>query len=153
MIVVVLKLLLLGSIFVADCSGQACANTCPPLDDSGSPIESLCVGDTLTESTSFTYQTCYPTVSELSLASLATQYDVIVVSNYYVGCNAGRRESGVYAYSSQRLHDANERVVFVSAIHGGGCSTWGGLWESFGESTFDYPITTMPLTISDDDYR
>lgn len=146
---------LLSLLLLTHTNAQGCANTCPPLDDGGNPVESLCIGDTLTTQTWFPYSTCHPTSAPTSIdfASLATSYDVIVVSNFYVGCNAGRREAGVFAYTSQRLHDANANVVFVSALHGNSCAAWSDKYNDFAEDTFGLTPTTMPITIEDDDYR
>jgi len=94
------KSFLLTVLLIKHCDAQ-CSSTCPPIDDSGNPVESLCVGDTFTSSVSSSYDTCYPAnaPAEIDFNSLKSSYDVIVVSNYYVGCNAGRRESGVYGES------------------------------------------------------
>ncbi|GMI03922.1 hypothetical protein TrLO_g6693 [Triparma laevis f. longispina] len=131
-----------------------CSATCPPLE-SGVPVASLCQGDVFSSSQSSTsYSTCYPSTGPASInfADLATSYDFIVVANYFVGCNAGRRESGVYAYSSQKLHDLHPNVVFVSTVKGGGCTSWSKTYKDFAESTFDYTVTSMPITVSDNDY-
>jgi hypothetical protein len=108
-------------------TAQGCSNTCPPLEG-GVPIEdSLCVGDEFS-SPSSSYSTCWPiidgTPESVDFSQLAEDYDIIVVANYFVGCNAGRRESGVFAYSAQHLHDEHPNVMFISSVKGagsGGC--------------------------------
>lgn len=90
-------------LLLPDNTSAQCSATCPPLE-SGVPVASLCQGDVFSSSQSSTsYSTCYPSTGPASInfADLAISYDFIVVANYFVGCNAGRRESGVYAYSSQ----------------------------------------------------
>ena len=148
-----LLLLLLPPSSLAQCSSQ-----CPPLE-SGVPIPSLCTGDNffMDAKASISYSTCSPAdgPSEIVFSELAAAYDFIVVANYFVGCNAGRRESGVYAYTSQRLHDEHRNVVFISTVKGGGtgaCASWSKTYADFAESTFDYPITSMPITVADTDY-
>lgn len=49
-----------------------------------------------------------------------------VVANYYTGCEAGRRESGVFAGLAQRIHDeTGGKVIFVTSLKGGGsCVEW-----------------------------
>ena len=78
---------------------------------------------------------------------------VTVLANYYTGCEAGRRESGVFAGLAQRLRDSSAgRINFVVSLKGGGdCATWAQIYreDAIGLGYTVTP-TTMPLTISDD---
>ena len=107
-----------------------------------------------TTARSVQHDVCWPSsaTSTIDFTSLADVYDVIVISNYFVGCNAGRRESGVYAYTSQRLHDEHSNVVFLSSVKGGGCETWTERYNDFAEAEFGLKPTTMPITIEDSSY-
>ncbi|GMH84930.1 hypothetical protein TrST_g12806 [Triparma strigata] len=132
-----------------------CSPTCPPLEG-GVPVASLCEGDDFSadSKSSVSYPTCYPSggPESIKFSDLASSYDFIVVANYFVGCNAGRRESGVYAYTSQKLHDLHKNIVFVSAVRGGGCVSWSNTFKDFAEETFGYTVSSMPITVADSDY-
>ena len=138
-------------LLLTEYAAAQCSSTCPPME-SGVEVPSLCTGDDMPSSTAV-HEVCWPSsISTVDFKSLAADYDVIVISNYFVGCNAGRRESGVYAYTSQRLHDEHPNVVFLSSVKGGGCETWTERYNEFAEAEFGLLPTTMPITIEDTSY-
>ena len=106
--------------------GQGCSNTCPPLNDIGIPQDSLCEGDVpLPSETDTKFNSCFGKIKKFELNDFIGPGRVTVVSNYYFGCNAGRRESGVYAHVAQRLYDEyGDRVTFVASNKGASCSYW-----------------------------
>ena len=86
-------------------ASDGCSNTCPPINF-GTEVPALCVGDTIDafvgSNINKVYDVCYPkTLSgdgimpsfRLSDFRMSSKH-VIVIANYYTGCNAGRRESG-----------------------------------------------------------
>ena len=94
-------------------AGDGCSNACPPINF-GTEVPALCVGDTIDtfvgSNINKVYDVCYPKTSNgdgimpsfrLSDFRMSSKH-VIVIANYYTGCNAGRRESGVYAHVAQR---------------------------------------------------
>ncbi len=131
-----------------------CDATCPPI---GYEFDTshLCPGSSLDDiSASKSYEVCYPQNSgTVSLSSFREKGFVTVLSNVYTGCEAGRREAGVFAGLSQRIYEeTGGNVVFVSSLKGGGdCSKWAEIYEndavkmglSVGVSAW-----TMPLTVS-----
>ena len=150
-------------------SGQGCTDTCPPLDDTGKEIPSLCVDSKVPESyLQKSYDTCHPspadvpsTPSSFTLDDLAADEDtVIVMANHYIGCNAGRRESGVFAHVAQKYHDMyntkKNKIVFVTSLKGGSaCENWASIYQNdavrlFPDSTVK--PTEMPWTVSDENY-
>lgn len=111
-----------------------CDATCPPLGFEWDTSH-LCPGsivDSLTATRK--HKICHPNQSlifpqnELSFDEFRKPGYVTVVANYYTGCEAGRRESGVFAGIAQRIHDeTGGRVNFVSSLKGGGnCVDWAG---------------------------
>lgn len=109
-----------------------CDASCPP-QGYESDSSHLCPGafvDSITASRQ--YEICHPTPSELFSNNLLSFDEfkqkgyVTVVANYYTGCEAGRRESGVYAGIAQRIHDeTGGKVNFVTSLKGGGnCNEW-----------------------------
>src|SRR6056300_1567105 len=94
-----------------------CSASCPPL---GYEYDSthLCPGDSVDYATSTRQHIiCHPTPTssldtnlypnnKLSFSQYKQPGYVTVIANYYTGCEAGRRESGVYAGLAQRIHDA-----------------------------------------------
>lgn len=81
-----------------------------------------------------------------------------MIANFYVGCNAGRRESGVFAHVAQRYYDAfPNNVMFVSSLKGGAsCGTWAFMYQA--DARVLYPQssvipTEMPLTVNDANYE
>ena len=153
-------------------SGQGCASTCPPLDDIGKAIPSLCVNSTVPASyLRKSYDICHPlpaqvpsTPTSFTLDDLTADEDtVIVMANHYIGCNAGRRESGVFAHVAQRYHDMyntdtsqKKRIVFVTSLKGGSaCERWADIYQSDAVRLF--PDSTvkpaeMPWTVADTNY-
>ena len=150
---------------------QGCANTCPPVNY-GSIVPALCVGDAADAfaDTSRTYPVCYPTagadnggVSSFRFEDFRGEPEsgrqrVTVVANYYTGCNAGRRESGVFAHVAQRFYDkyGPRRTAFIQSVKGGGtCEQWAGIYQGDAKALFPGSGVTareMPLTVDDVDY-
>ncbi|KAL7541023.1 hypothetical protein ACHAXR_010569 [Thalassiosira sp. AJA248-18] len=134
-----------------------CDATCPPLGYE-SDSSHLCPGNTVDASAaSRLHDICHPTTTnnnnynKLSFNSFKKRGHVTVIANYYSGCIAGRRESGVYAGIAQRIHDdTSGRVNFVTSLKGGAdCSYWADMYQgdalSMGLNGGVKP-STMPLT-------
>merc|ERR1740130_2622457 len=104
--------------------GQGCTNVCPPINF-GVVVPALCEGDIIDgdgdvgisdynvkADVNRVYDVCYPT-AEGGEQNLSFKFDdfrgpsntVTVIANYYTGCNAGRRESGVFAHVAQKYYD------------------------------------------------
>eukprot|EP00579_Thalassiosira_antarctica_P010657 CAMPEP_0201910854 /NCGR_PEP_ID=MMETSP0903-20130614/2060_1 /ASSEMBLY_ACC=CAM_ASM_000552 /TAXON_ID=420261 /ORGANISM="Thalassiosira antarctica, Strain CCMP982" /LENGTH=1038 /DNA_ID=CAMNT_0048445531 /DNA_START=117 /DNA_END=3233 /DNA_ORIENTATION=- len=142
-----------------------CDPSCPPLGYE-SDSSHLCPGSTVDVSAaSRLHDICHPLNSglaavsnnKLSFDAFKKKGHVTVIANYYTGCEAGRRESGVYAGIAQRIHDdTNGLVNFVSSLKGGGsCSMWAGTYQSDALSmglNDGVKPSTMPLTVSDESY-
>ena len=136
-----------------------CDPSCPPLGFE-SDSSHLCPGDAVDSFASLRlHDICHPTTNnfannKLSFDAFRKRGHVTVIANYYTGCEAGRRESGVYAGIAQRIHDATGgRVNFVTSLKGGGdCSAWASIYQadalSMGLNGGVRP-STMPLTIGD----
>ena len=139
-----------------------CDASCPPrgYEDAGAH---LCPGASVDAATASRVRAvCHPTAAAgphstgLSLEDFRGGGRVTVLANYYTGCEAGRREAGVYAGIAQRIHDdTGGRVHFVTSLKGGGnCATWAGIYQSdalsLGWNNGVRP-SAMPLTVSDDD--
>ena len=133
-----------------------CSSDCTPGDGT------LCVGDRVPLADASEFRAvCYPTVdgtpSSVALTGATDGADdaankIVVVSNYYAGCNAGRREASAFAWIAQTLADAHANVRFVSGLKGGSsCAGWGATYESYAESTWGVAIEQQPLTVYDDD--
>jgi len=153
-LIVILSLFTVGN-------GQGCSNTCPPLNF-GKPVKSLCEGDDASDSIDVTksIDVCYPT--EISMKNF--RWDefkgagkITVIGNYYTGCNAGRRESGVFAHVAQRLYNEyGNRVTFIQSVKGGGtCWQWAKVYQE--DAVNLYPNSNvvpkeMPLSVYDSDY-
>jgi len=141
---------------------QYCADTCPPLNNVGRPVASLCVGDATPDpDAARRHAPCAGRLpgsssSAFSLADLAGPGRITVVANYYFGCNAGRRESGVFAHVAQRLHDARpERVAFVASNKGASCDRWTEVMREDAKSYYpDFPVPeSMPVVVDDLDFE
>ena len=133
-----------------------CSSTCPPLGYE-SDSSHLCIGNTVDVTTSSRlHDVCHPLPSslpnslssttlgglsgsinnKLSLDQFKLPNHVTIIANYYTGCEAGRRESGVYAGIAQRIHDASKdeegkgRINFVTSLKGGGnCERWASIYQ------------------------
>jgi len=123
-----------------------CSSTCPPLGYE-SDSSHLCIGNTVDSTTSSRlHDVCHPLPlpnslpsnslngninNKLSLDQFKLPNHVTIIANYYTGCEAGRRESGVYAGIAQRIHDnTNGRINFVTSLKGGGnCETWASIYQ------------------------
>jgi len=136
--------------------GQICADTCPPLNDMGIPIRSICVGNsTLDADASKIFDVCSGGAPSFKISDFRGPGRVTVISNYFFGCNAGRREAGVYAHVAQRFYDEYQGgVMFVTGNKGAACSSW-SKWMA-NDAKKMYPNytrpTDMPLVIEDPDY-
>jgi hypothetical protein len=142
--------------------GQGCSNTCPPINF-GTPVPALCEGD-LAESFADiekVYSVCHPSnaaTADFRLQDFKGPGRVTVLANYYTGCNAGRRESGVFAHVAQDFYNRyGDRTVFIQSIKGGGtCGQWAGLYQRDADQLFpasDVVPTEMPLSVDDVQYE
>jgi len=156
------------STIIKPISGQGCSNTCPPLNF-GKVVPSLCENDlssTFADVTK-TYEVCHPPKKDspngkqsfnLSEFQKSNGYEVTVLANYYTGCNAGRRESGVFAHVAQRYYNEyKNKVMFIQSVKGGGsCKSWSDIYQ---EDALDlYPNSEvkpkeMPVSVDDVDYE
>lgn len=115
-----------------------CDASCPPIGYD-SDTSHLCTGAIVNSFTaSRQHEICHPTNenNQLSLDTFKKKGYVTVVANYYTGCEAGRRESGVFAGIAQRIHDeTGGKVNFVTSLKGGGnCVQWAGEYISITSS-------------------
>ena len=97
-------------------SGQGCSNQCPPINF-GVVVPALCEGDKIDGTITLngdnvqadvqkSYDICYPNSGgTFKFDDFRGQNVVTVIANYYTGCNAGRRESGVFAHVAQKYYD------------------------------------------------
>ncbi len=152
---------------------QGCANTCPPINY-GKEVESLCEGDIIdvardsgpVANVEKVYTVCHPlNINDDSIPSGFALNDfrgggkITVIANYYSGCNAGRRESGVFAHVAQRFYNehGNSRINFIQSLKGGGtCQQWADIYQD--DATNLYPNSDvvpkeMPLSINDFNYE
>lgn len=121
----------------------------------------MCVGSVVENAAATRlHDICHPTAlstAKLSFSQFQQPGHVTVIANYYTGCEAGRRESGVFAGIAQRIHDeTNGKVNFITSLKGGGsCSAWAGIYQSDALSmglNGGVKPTTQPLTVSDQQY-
>lgn len=137
-----------------------CSATCPPL---GYETDSshLCPGNIVDSTIANRDHTiCHPATTQfpnnkLNINQFQQSGYVTVIANYYTGCEAGRRESGVYAGLAQRIHDATAgKINFITSLKGGGnCNQWAGIYQSDALSmglNGGVKPSSMPLTLSDD---
>ncbi len=138
-------------------------------------MEALCVGDNL-QTKPFAdidkmYTVCHPRsstanpnqISSFALQDFAGEGKITVVANYYTGCNAGRRESGVFAHVAQRFYNqiGNQgnkvEVTFIQSVKGGGsCEQWADIYQEDARDL--YPNSNivpreMPLSVNDVNYE
>lgn len=140
--------------------GQGCSNTCPPINF-GTPIPSLCEGDMVDTfaNTEKVYNVCHGSGKTQSFSIGSLKGKIAVFANFYTGCNAGRRESGVFAHVAQRYFETHgeDKIVFIQSVKGGGtCAQWAGLFQS--DATTLYPNSgivprEMPLSVNDVNYE
>jgi hypothetical protein len=133
----------------------------------GVVVPSLCEGDIAESFANITkaYPVCFPpNTPDFSFQDFARGTIVTVIANYYTGCNAGRRESGVFAHVAQRMYDLyGDRVSFVQSIKGGGtCSQWAAAYQrdaanlypdSSSTNSATSSVPTMPLSVNDVNYE
>lgn len=144
-------------------TAQGCLNQCPPINF-GKEVESLCEGDVIDSfaNVDTIFSVCHPTDIPSNPTSFAFKdfrgdKKITVVANYYSGCNAGRRESGVFAHVAQRFYNLyGNQITFVQSIKGGGtCEQWSNIYQQ--DATDLYPNTNivpteMPLSVADVNY-
>ena len=97
-----------------------CDASCPPAGYE-SDSSHLCPGSSVSSFQSTReHVICHPTPgTSFSFDSFRLPGHVTVLANYYTGCEAGRRESGVFAGVAQRIHDeTGGRVNFVTSLKG-----------------------------------
>jgi len=150
--------------------GQGCSNTCPPINF-GVVVPALCEGDRIDGETSINgenvradvekvYDVCYPKSDDAKsfrLNDFRGTNAVTVISNYFTGCNAGRRESGVFAHVAQKYYDQyGDRVHFVQSVKGGGtCDQWSAIYQRDAAELFpgsESVPNEMPWSVDDSSY-
>jgi hypothetical protein len=153
-------------------SGQSCSNTCPPVNF-GVVVPALCEGDRIDGGTSINgenknvqadvqkdYDVCHPAsddANSFKFNDFRGQNVVTVIANYYTGCNAGRRESGVFAHVAQKYYDlyGPDRIHFIQSIKGGGtCDQWSAIYQSDAAELFPGSSipNEMPWSVDDSSY-
>ena len=150
-------------------SGQGCTNTCPPINF-GTVVPALCEGDRIDSTLTIngdnvqvdvqkSYDVCYPTSgpSQFNFDDFRGENVVTVLANYYTGCNAGRRESGVFAHVAQKYYDQyGARVRFIQSVKGGGtCEQWSSIYQSDASELFPQSTIVpneMPWSVDDNSY-
>jgi len=144
-------------LFVEEAASQGCSNTCPPVNY-GVVVPSLCEGDSVPPAIlSKNYTTCASSSQQLNLENFRGR--VTVLSNFYIGCNAGRRESGVFAHTAQKYHDryGGDQIVFVASLKGGPtCGQWANIYQTDAVNLFPESNVVpqeMPLAVLDQDYE
>jgi len=90
--------------------------------------------------------------------SLTVSHITHIVLLKDVGCNAGRRESGVFAHVAQRYYDSYPNdVMFVSSLKGGSsCGSWAFMYQKDALGLYPGSGVTpdeMPLTVNDINYE
>jgi len=158
-------ILLLISSLATNVYGQGdCSNQCPPLNN-GQVVPSLCEGDfaNVFANIQKKYTVCHPLsanniVKEFRMEDFRGKGQVTVIANYYTGCNAGRRESGVFAHVAQRFYNKyGGRTNFIQSVKGGGtCFQWANRW--FADAKSLYPESNvepkeMPISVNDINYE
>ena len=163
----------LASAMIGLVSGQGCSNTCPPVNY-GVVVPALCEGDRIDGESIINgetqnvqadvqknYDVCYPTASEgansFKFNDFRGQNVVTVLANYYTGCNAGRRESGVFAHVAQKYYDlyGPDRIHFIQSVKGGGtCDQWSAIYQSDAAELFPGSSipNEMPWSVDDSSY-
>ena len=140
---------------------------CPPLNF-GKEVAAVCEGDTLAPfvNTAMEYTICHPSPTSSSSLPSTNSFKfedfeaprkITIVANYYTGCNAGRRESGVFAHVAQTYYERYPNdVTFIQSIKGGGsCTQWSDIYQSDAQEL--YPDSNiipkdMPWSVNDENY-
>ena len=162
-----LAVVLIVATTVSVVNGQGCSNTCPPINF-GVVVPALCEGDRIDDGETGVradvdkvYDICYPNDGESSsftFNDFRGVNTVTVIANYYTGCNAGRRESGVFAHVAQKYHDlyGPDRVRFVQSVKGGGtCDQWSSIYQRDAAELFpgsEHVPTDVPWSVDDNSY-
>lgn len=105
-----------------------CDASCPPAGYE-SDSSHLCPGSSVSAFQSTReHVICHPTPgTSFSFDSFRLPGSVTVLANYYTGCEAGRRESGVFAGIAQRIHDeTGGKINFVSSLKGESMTQFSG---------------------------
>mmetsp|Transcript_21670 Transcript_21670/g.43482 ORF Transcript_21670/g.43482 Transcript_21670/m.43482 type:complete len:1080 (+) Transcript_21670:120-3359(+) len=151
-------LLLLLLLSPSPTSGQGCTNTCPPLNDLGQPVPSLCPDDlSPSDVLSREHEVCHPKSAQgkITMEQFRGPGHVTVIANVYIGCNAGRREAAVFAHVGQRYFDAHPEVTFINGLKGGSkCGSWPDTYRGDTKSLYPKESKTvipkeMPLVVND----
>ena len=77
-----------------------------------------------------------------------------MIANYFIGCEAGRREANVYSYVSTVLAKKYPNVLFLSSLKGGSassCVAWADSYEQNGAVNL-LGVDTAGLTVDDNSY-
>ena len=141
-------------------SAQFCNDICPPLVN-GNPISSLCEGNiTSSVISEKKFESCNSQAVTINsdntfqISDFKKKGHVTIIANFYIGCNAGRRESGVFAHVAQRYYNLyGEKVTFINSLKGGSsCDQWASIYQSDAEQL--YPQSNvipkeMPITVND----
>lgn len=153
---------LLLSVIVQYAIGQGCSNTCPPLNY-GVEVPALCEGDSVETFANVDkiYSICHggdsQTTTEFSISQLRGK--ISVFANFYSGCNAGRRESGVFAQIAQRFYDQyGDDIVFIQSVKGGGtCEQWSEIYQKDAQELYPEEQNVvpkeMPWSVDDANYE
>ena len=119
-----------------------CSSRCPPLNSAGEEVPSLCPGERApSDYLNQTHATCWPPVPRAPTSfhigtwlandvngdgridgrdAKSQQLRVIVLSQVWTGCNAGRREAEQYQDLAESLTaERSDEVVFITALGGG----------------------------------
>jgi len=151
-----LLIVFLLNVFVAiEVDSQVCDITCPPEHSLGLGLDSICNDTTIEEIDSAKeFKSCFGDTSSFKLSDFKGDRRVLVISNYYYGSNAARKESGVFAHTAQKLRDEfGKLVVFISSNKGADCRTWAD--EMATDALDYYPDSaepdSLPLVMHDTD--
>jgi hypothetical protein len=153
--------LIASLVLLQQAKAQGCSNQCPPINAGQGEVMALCEGDQIGTFANVDkiYNICRPTSTSSGITSFALKEfikpnHITVVANYYTGCNAGRRESGVFAHIAQRFYNMHgSRITFIQSVKGGGtCEQWASIYEN--DATDLYPDSNivpkdMPLSVDD----
>lgn len=151
---------LANALLSLEVKAQFCTNTCPPMNF-GTPVPSLCEGDLATEASAnidTEYSVCHPYPQNFRMSDFKGAGRVTVLSNVYIGCNAGRREAGVFAHVAQKFYNRyGNRTTFITSLKGGAtCDRWANMYQGDALQLFPNSTVTpkeMPLTVLDQEYE
>lgn len=138
---------------VVGVNSQGCSSAC---------TDGLCVGDLATSILKgVKLPVCHPAdVPDFDISSYFPHKapdglaHILVISNIYVGCDAGRREANVFSYTSNVIHEKHRNVIFMSSLKGGSadsCKSWSETYEAQGVIALSGQTFAemQPFTIND----